>query len=50
MEIVFKEFRDRFFMILKCLESRFCDFLDLENKLENNMFFFEKPNLETWIW
>ena len=41
MEIVFKEFRDRFLVFFGCLGSRFSDFLGLENKLENETIFYE---------
>ena len=47
MEIVFKEFRDRFVMFVGCLGNRFSDFSGVENKLENKAVFNEKPDLET---
>ena len=44
MKIVFEEFRDRFLVFFGCLGSCFSDFLGLENKLENETIFSEKPD------
>ena len=50
MEIAFEEFGDRILVFVGCLGSSFSDFLGLEDKLENEANFYEKPNLEPWIW
>ena len=50
MEIVLKEFLDRFVVFFGCLESCFSDYLGFENKLENKAIFCEKLDLKNWIW
>ena len=49
MEIVLKEFHDGFLLFFRRLGNGFSGFLGLENKLENETIFNEKPNLEFWI-
>ena len=50
MEIVFKEFRNRFLLFLLMPLDCFSDILSFENKLENETIFDEIQNLKFWIW
>ena len=50
MEIIFDEFRDVFLLFVGRLGIGFSNFLSLENKLENETIFCEKPDLKTSIW
>ena len=50
MEIVFKEFRDRFLSFFGGLGSRFSDFLGLGNRLENEAIFSDETDPEKLNW
>ena len=50
MEIVFQEMLRSIFSVFLKPWGPFSDFLDLENKFENETIFREKPDLNKWIW
>ena len=50
MEIVFKEFRNRFLWFLEASGAVFSDGVGPENGLENETIFSKKTNLEHWMW
>ena len=50
MEIVLKEFLNRYLVFFGCLGIRFSDIVSLKNKLDNETISDEIPNLKYWVW